>query len=61
MTMEKGRNFPAVKNIRGGGSELALGGPDQLRFTPLPPEPSDMKEMSQVEKEFRLFVTGRAR
>ena len=59
--VKKGRNLLAVRYIRGGGSELALGGPDQLRLTPLPPEPSDMKEMSQVEKEFRLFVTGRVR
>ena len=56
--VKKGRNILAVRYIRSQGSQLALGGPDQLRVTPLPPEPGELKDMSLIEKEFNLFMTG---
>ncbi|GEM_PF-3472540 len=57
--VKKGRNILAVRFIRGGGSELALGGPDQLRKTPLPPKPGEEKPKDGMEGEFGIFVDGR--
>ncbi len=57
--VNKGKNVLAVRFIRGGGSELALGGPDQLKVTPLPPKPGEEKPKDGVEGEFNIFVNGK--
>ncbi|MCK9266871.1 hypothetical protein M0P98_08410, partial [bacterium] len=56
--VKKGENLLAVRFVRGGGSQLALGGPDQLRVTPLPSDNNRFVGMSEAEKEFSVFLTG---
>lgn len=51
----KGENILAVRFIRGGTSQLALGGPNQLKDTPPPPSKED--KQSKVEEQFKLFLT----
>ena len=57
--LRKGRNILAVRFIRGGGSVLALGGPDQLRSTPLPPPKGKAPPPDGKEGQFAIFVNGR--
>ena len=52
----KGKNILAVRYIRAQSSQLALGGPDQLRITSLPATPEEVKQLSQIEKEFNIFL-----
>ena len=56
--VKRGENILAVRFIRGGGSTLAIGGPDQLRATPVPVSPGEKKASSGIEGEFNLFLTG---
>ncbi|MCK9266297.1 hypothetical protein M0P98_05395 [bacterium] len=58
--VNKGKNILAVRFLRGGGSELALGGPDQLRTTPMPPKPGEIQKPADgIEGKFNIFVNGK--
>ena len=56
--VKKGKNVLAARFIKGGGSTLALGGPDQLRVTPLPVPAGEVKPDDGIEGEFNIFVNG---
>ena len=57
--LKKGRNILAVRFIRGGGSVLALGGPEQLRNAPLPPPSGKTPPPDGKKGELAIFVNGR--
>lgn len=58
VNLKKGRNILAVRFGKATRANLALGGPDQLRFTPNMPL-HEIPPAEGVEGEFNIFVNGK--